>query len=364
MSKHAKKSSLWVRILKTVGIIALVIISAGVGVGVAAYMKLDSSVQSEDFRDYLDNRKESTSKKGGNTTDPHAGRALNYVLIGSDSREGDANSELGGGVDEGMRSDTTIIAHISENRDRVDMVSIPRDSMVEIPACKRSDGLTTTAKPLDMFNSAFSKGDNTPSAVACTVSTIEKNTEIYIDGYAVVDFAGFKDMVDSIGGIDFNVPRDMVSKKAHLDLKAGKQTLDGKQSLAYARARTFEVGGGDGSDISRIQRQQDLLGAFAGQILSAGTLSNPVKMYNLSESILDSLTVSPDLGSVNSMTGFAYSLRSIDKNNINFYTVPNIQWSQDANRVIWTDKADAYWESLNNDKPINDESNKEAETNS
>jgi len=362
MSNHSKKAPLWKRFLQVVGVACLVLVAAGVGAGVAAYMKLDSSVQSEDFTDYLDNRKDVKTTSGGSTTDPNAGRSLNYVLIGSDSREGGDNSSLGGGAVDGMRSDTTIIAHVSEDRKRVDMVSIPRDSMVEIPSCKKSDGARTDAKALDMFNSAFSKGDNTPSAVACTVATIEKNTGLYIDGYAVVDFSGFKDMVDSIGGIEFNVPRDMVSKKAKLDLKAGKQTLNGTQALAYARARTFEVGGGDGSDISRIERQQELLKAFASQILSAGTLSNPVKIYNVSDSVIKSLTVSPDLGSVNSMTGFAYSLRNISKNDINFYTVPNTRYPQDLNRVIWTDEADEYWAAMNDDKPLESDKSSEKKT--
>lgn len=363
MGKHSYKVPLWKRALKIFGVCVLVVATAGVGVGVAAYLKLDSSVQSEEFTDYLDNRK-NVSTDSKSTVDPNAGKSINYVLIGSDSREGADNSSLGGGATDGMRSDTTIIAHVSEDRERVDMISIPRDSMVSIPACKRSSGSVTVEKELDMFNSAFSRGDNIPSSVACTIATIEKNTDLYIDGYAVVDFSGFKDMVDSVGGIDFNVPRDMVSKKAHLNLKKGEQTLNGEEALAYARARTFEVGGGDGSDISRIERQQDLLDAFADQILSAGTLSNPVKIYNVSKSVLKSLTVSPDLGSVNSMTGFAYSLRNIDKNDINFYTVPTIPWYQDSNRVMWTDKADDYWEALKSDEPITDDKAKsKSETN-
>lgn len=349
MGKH-KKSNTSKRIAKIVGIFSLFALAVGIGVGGASYQKLNNSVKSEDFTQYLKDRPE-VSKV--NSDDPNAGRDLNYVLIGSDSREGEANSSIGGGKDQGMRSDTTIIAHISRDRDRIDMISIPRDSIVNIPSCVLSNGSETMPEYDVMFNSAFSKGHDVISSVSCTISTIEQNTGLYIDGYAVVDFSGFENMVTALGGIEFDVPHDMVSKKAKLDLKAGKQKLDGQQSLGYARARTFEVGASDGSDLSRITRQQDLLKAFAKQTLSAGTIANPVKAYNVAESVLDSVTVSPDLGSINDLSGFAYSLRNISPDEINFYTVPNMPWLYDKNRVIWTEEANDYWNALKNDELIN-----------
>lgn len=336
--------------IKTIAFSLAAVLAVSLGLGYAIYQDLNKSVQSEEYTGFLNKDREVTAD------DPLEGRAVNYVLIGSDSRA-DGNAALGGGVpDEGQRSDTTIIAHVAADRSRVDLISIPRDSIVDIPSCKLSNGNSTSVETNAQFNAAFSKGDNLPSAVACTINTIEMNTGIYIDGYAVVDFLGFEKMVNSLGGIKFDVPEDMVSKKADLDLKEGVQTLDGHDALAYARARTFEVGNGNGSDIQRIDRQQDLLKAFADQLLSANTLTDPQKTYAVTESILESVTVSPEIGNAGKIASFAYSLRNISSDNINFYTIPNEEWSQDHNRVIWTDEADSYWEALNNDEPIVEES--------
>lgn len=346
--KQKKERPILKKIFQILAFITASIMAISIGLGVAAYKDIDENVQSEEYEQFLDENRQNE------ITDPIAGRAVNYLLIGSDDRSGE-NSELGGGnAEDGQRSDTTIIAHISRDRTRIDLISIPRDSIVDIPSCKLSDGTSTNPINNGQFNWSFSMGDNFPSAVACTISTIEENTEMFIDGYAVVDFAGFEDLVNAVGGIPFNVPEDMVSKKADLDLKKGEQTLDGKDALAYARARTFEVGQGDGSDLGRIERQQELLKALASQILSSDTLSDPKKIYDTTESALNSVTVSPELGSAAKLASFAYSLRNISENNINFYTIPNTAWSQDANRVIWTDEADEYWNNLMNDIPIQD----------
>jgi len=355
--KQSRKKSKFFTVLKVMSFGLAAVLAVSLGLGFAIYRDLDSNVQSESHTSYLN------KERIADETDPLDGRALNYVLIGSDSRAG-GNSALGGGTEEdGQRSDTTIIAHVAADRSRVDLVSIPRDSIVDIPSCKLSNGRTTKPMQNAQFNWAFSQGDNLPSAVACTINTIEENSSIYIDGYVVVDFVGFEKMVDSIGGVEFNVPEDMVSKKADLDLKAGNQVLNGHDALAYARARTFEVGSGNGSDIQRIERQQDLLNAFAKQLLSANTLSDPRKAYNVTESVLQSTTVSPEIGSASKMASFAYSLKSLRSDQINFYTIPHEEWAQDRNRVIWTEEADNYWDSLAEDKPIEDSNKNESDQN-
>lgn len=347
--KQKKERTVLRKFLQVFGFLAAAILAVSIGLGVAAYRDIDENVQSEEYTQYLNKDRKSTN------VDPVAGRAVNYLLIGSDSRSGE-NAEIGGGnAEDGQRSDTTIIAHVSEDRSRIDLVSIPRDSIVDIPSCKLSNGKNTQPENNAQFNWAFSKGDNLPSAVACTIATVEENTDVFIDGYAVVDFAGFENLVDAVGGIPFNVPEDMVSKKADLNLKKGEQILDGEDALAFARARTFEVGEGDGSDLGRIERQQELLNALAAQILSSDTMQDPQKIYKVTDSALSSLTVSPELGSAGKLGSFAYGLRNISQDSINFYTIPNKPWSEDANRVIWTSEADEYWEAMMNDLPIKEE---------
>lgn len=345
---------MWKKVLIVFSCVVGIMFSLAAGASLASYQHLNSKITSGDVSDYITVARPvsntPTTKQTG--TDPYSGKAVNLVLIGSDSRDGTENESLGGGTVDGMRSDTTIIAHISEARNRVELISIPRDSIVDIPACKKSDGTVTEPKTNAQFNSAFSEGDDTVSAAACTISTIEQNTGIYIDGYAVVDFSGFKNMVDALGGVKFNVPYDMDSAKASLHVKKGEQILDGETALAYARARTFEVGGGDGSDLSRIERQQDLLKAFASQLISAKTLTNPSKALNVSDAVLSSLTVNEEMGSVTKLIGFMNSLKYLESENIHFYTVPNEPWSVDRNRVVWTDEAENYWSSLKNDTPV------------
>ena len=166
---------------------------------------------------------------------------------------------------DGQRSDTTIVVHISADRSRVEMVSIPRDSLVDIPSCKRSDGSESYPQYNAMFNSAFSIGGQTgevSDAAACTQKTVESLTGVYVDDFVVVNMAGFVNMIDALGGVPMCIEEDIASPKAHLDLlTAGYHVLDGTTALGYARARTGT--GLNGSDTSRIGRQQELIAAVA-----------------------------------------------------------------------------------------------------
>lgn len=340
---------------KTVQILSysmVIILAALLGVGFVVFKNLNDSVKSEDFTSYLNEDRADKENIVYNSVDPNNGRDLNYLIIGSDTREGDENEKLGGGEVDIGRSDTTAIAHISKNRDRVDVVSIPRDSMVKIPSCERSDGSETEENELGMFNSAYSSGDNIGSSVACTAKTVEENTGLFIDGYVMIDFSGLTKLVDALDGIKINVPYDMKSEKAHIDLKKGEQTLNGEQALGFTRARSFEIGPDTGSDTDRIERQHLFLEALVKKLLNNDYMTNPQKIYDISQSALDSVTVSPEIGNIKKLVGFANSLKNIDEQNIKFYTVPFTEWSGDSNRVIWTEKANDYWEYLKQDQPL------------
>jgi len=232
-----------------------------------------------------------TPTKEPDPDDPNAGQAVNLLILGSDQRDG-LNGEIGGDT-EGMRSDTTMVLHISADRSRVELVSIPRDSLVDIPSCTMTNGKTTRATH-GMFNSAFATGwDNggdMTSAAACTINTVQLNTGLTIDHFVVVDFAGFQQMVDSIGGVPMCIPHDMSSEQAQLELAAGFQTLDGPTALAYARARKGP-GVGDGSDTNRIGNQQKLIAAMVLKILSRFALTNPQKLISFLSAATGSLTM-------------------------------------------------------------------------
>ena len=319
--------------------------------GVAtAYTKLQGNIQSADVTDLLGTDRP-TAAVAPDPNDPNAGRALNILLMGSDIRDGE-NAAIGGAVS-GARSDTTIVLHLSADRKRADLVSIPRDTLVDIPACQRSDGTSSKAQK-EQFNFAFSWGGESgqvSDAAACAMRTVEKNTGVRLDDFVVIDFAGFTRMVDALGGVPICVPTDMVSSKAGLDLTAGQQTLDGTTALAFARARTG-TGVGDGSDTSRIGRQQQLLAATVRQVQSKNLLTDVPELLRFLNAATSSITASPTLASIPNLTGLAFSLRGTPTGSITFMTIPFAAAPSDPNRVVMTGEADAIWANLAADQPI------------
>ena len=289
----------------------------------------------------------------GPTDHSFEGRAVNILVMGSDSRNGQVVDD----GTEGMRSDTAMIVHLSEDRSRMDVVSIPRDTLVDIPACVLPDGSESAPSPDTIFNSAFSTGaddstnpDDVKYAAACTIKTVERLTNIRIDEFMVVDFTGFEKMVDSLGGVPMYVEEDVSDDKADLYLDKGCNTLNGAQALGYARAR-YSLG--DGSDISRIGRQQQLVAAMMRTAKSKNLLTDMTSLYGFATSALETLTVSEGLGGVDKLAGLANSAADIGMDNINFITMPVEQDVYDANRVVpIRSKANQVWDALRNDEPV------------
>lgn len=285
--------------------------------------------------------------------DPRAGQALNILLIGSDSRGGDENQAIGGGDVGGARSDTTLLMHIPADRSRVEAVSIPRDLLTDIPACPRTaEDLEDTyaSERSQMFNKAFfngsSQGDVHMGAY-CTLLTVESLTGLTVDEYAVVDFSGFQRMVDAIGGVPMCIPEPIVDPRSDLDLAAGQQTLNGQQALGLARAR--KIAGSDGSDIQRIDRQQELLAAVARQVLSKNLVTDLRALLSFFDAVTDSLSVSTGLASPMNLAGLATSLGSVGASGITFVTMP---FDYAGARVVENDLSEQLWDRLRTDEPI------------
>jgi LCP family protein required for cell wall assembly len=207
-----------------VGLGVAVVVVGAAGVGWAVYAKLDSNITPDNAAAAelarYEKERPTALVKG----------AQNILLIGSDSRSGDGNAEYG--RDSGTeRSDTTILLHLAADRRSATAVSLPRDLMVDVPGCLRPDG--TRSEPMfAMFNYAFQVGGS-----GCTIRTVEKLTNVRIDHHMVVDFHGFKDMVDAVDGVEVCLKAPIRDKAAKLRLPAGKVTLDGEQALGYVRAR-------------------------------------------------------------------------------------------------------------------------------
>ncbi|MEU5464897.1 LCP family protein [Streptomyces althioticus] len=248
--------------------------------------------------------------------------ALNILLIGSDSRAGAENRRYG--RDPGTeRSDTVILLHLSAGRRSATAVSIPRDLMVDVPDCRRPDG-SRSAPMFAQFNAAFEVGGS-----ACTIRTVEKLTDIRVDHHVVVDFEGFKEMVDAVDGVEVCLSRPIDDEDAHLHLPAGRVTLDGEQALGYVRARKSL---GDGSDTGRIERQQRFLGALVNKVRSNEILLNPVKLYPVLDAATSSLTTDPELASLRGLYELVRGLRDIPTEGVQFLTVPRESYAGDVNR--------------------------------
>lgn len=336
---------------------ALALTGAGVA---AAYVHLDHNLKVADALTLAGPAPTPTPTAATGSTpsptptpvDPEAGKAVNVLLIGSDTRYG-VNGSIGGDKNLGsMRSDTTIVVHVSADRSRAELVSIPRDSMVDIPACTMTDGRTTRAR-FDMFNSAFATGwdygGDLTSAAACTIKTVQSLTGLTIDHFVVVDFAGFQSMVDAIGGVPICIPKNYDSKNAKLHVSAGYQTLDGPTALAYARAR--EGTNMNGSDLQRAARQQQLVAAMIHQVLSRNVLTNVPALMSFLNAATSSLTVDPGLGHLSDMAGLALSLRGLDPSHITFMTIPVATYPKNHNRVEWTSAATKIWANMVADQP-------------
>lgn len=312
-----------------------------------AYNDIQTNIDRHDIGDLLGDRP--TAGDGGEPMDPAAGEDLNIVVLGSDSRAGEVNEEYGTTPEGGQRSDTTMVVHISADRERVEVVSIPRDSLVTIPSCRMADGTWTEPQHDAMFNKAFSigaDGGGLGTAAACTIRTIEELTDVYIDDFVIVDFAGFINVVDALGGVPMCIPEPIDDRRAKLQLEAGEQVLDGRDALGFARARYTLTGG---SDINRIGRQQELVAAIAREALSKNLLTDMPALYRFLDAATSTLTTGTQLGSIPTLAGLAYSLRGIDLESIVFETMP-FEWAGD--RVRPAAEAEELWAALRDDMPI------------
>ncbi|MFF3309846.1 LCP family protein [Streptomyces sp. NPDC002952] len=330
----ARRRTRWLR-YTAIGV--AVVLACAAGAGWAVYEKLDSNITADndaaaELARYEKERPTSLVRD-----------AQNILLIGSDSRSGDGNRKYG--RDSGTeRSDTTILLHLAADRHNATAVSLPRDLMVDVPGCRRPDG-SRTEPVFAMFNYAFQNGGS-----ACTVRTVEKLTNVRVDHHVVVDFSGFKEMVDAVDGVRVCLKEPIDDKAAKLRLPAGRVTLNGEQALGYVRARKSI---GDGSDTDRMDRQQRFLGALVNKVQSNDVLLNPTKLYPLLDAATSSLTTDPALASLRGLYQLVRGMRDIPTERVRFLTVPRTSYAYNANRdQLVEPAADRLFARLRSDAPV------------
>lgn len=268
---------------------------------------------------------------------PDAGRpkavvagATNILLLGSDSRisAGDPSAWTIGA----QRTDAIMIAHIPADRSGVTITSIPRDSWVTVPGHGKNK-----------INAGFSFGGPT-----LMVKTVENLTGVRIDHVVIVDFDGFKEITDKLGGVTINVAKS--TKDERSSFKAGPQLMDGTTALNYVRQRHNLPGG----DFDRVKRQQNWIRAVTLKTLDKGTLTNPLKLNSVLKALTQSIAAD-DGFSIGKMRSLAISLRDVRGSNLTFLTAPvaGTGRSPDGKQDIVnldTSANKALWKAVKDDK--------------
>ena len=254
--------------------------------------------------------------------------AVNYLVVGSDTREGLSRAEIkrlkvgGTEVAAGKRSDTMLLIHISKKRDKAAIISIPRDTYALIPEHTNAQGKLVPATH-SKINSAFNWG-----GAPLLIDTFEQMSGLRIDHYIEVNFVGFVRMVDALGGVEICTKKDIDDPKSHLVLPAGRHVLDGVDSLKYVRTRQFDGLG----DLGRMKRQQEFAGAMLRKATSAGVLLNPVTMVDFINSALDSVITDKGLSQGDLLT-LGKQLRNLSASNVRTLTIPLKYYNYNQNGV-------------------------------
>jgi LCP family protein required for cell wall assembly len=238
----------------------------------------------------------------------------NYLVLGVDAPPGSDTA--------GFRADTIILVHVSEDRRRADMISIPRDTWVTMPASARARH-GAKAK----INAAFAWG-----GAPLLVQTVETFTGVRIDHVAMVDFAGFERVIDVLGGVTVSVDENFTTPTRRFT--KGIRHMDGETALDYARQRPFADG-----DFTRIRHQQQVFRAVLDRATERGLLVNPGKLNTVLDAVADAVTVDRDL----SLFDTVWALRNLRADDISALTSPTARTAMigDQSVVLADEKAAA-----------------------
>ncbi|MGY1498291.1 LCP family protein [Streptomyces sp. QTS52] len=324
------------------------LILATAGVGYLYYEHLNSNIQK--------GKRTSGDSKARKTEANAAGQTpLNILLIGSDSRNSDANVSLGG--DRANRGnpplgDVQMLVHLSADRKSAAVVSIPRDTRVDIPKCTDPDTGEKFAATNDIINTSLARG-----GAGCTLATWQNLTGVYIDHWMTIDFAGVVKMADAIGGVEVCVrqsvwdrPLPDVSGGSGLKLTAGKHKVKGKQALQWLRTRHAFY-----SDLGRAKAQHMYMNSMIRTLKAQNVFTDAGRLTGLAEAATKSLTVSEELGTVKKLYDLGMQLKSVPTDRLTMTTIPTVEDPQNANHLVPAgDDAEQVWTMLRDDIAFDD----------
>ncbi|POX50593.1 transcriptional regulator [Streptomyces sp. Ru71] len=308
------------RVLRwTAATVALLVLGTA-GAGYLYYRHLNDNIRKDDLNlgDAKDMAPAPTANAAGQ-------KPLNILLIGSDARDTKENQELGGAKETfgGVPlADVQMLLHVSADRSNMSVISMPRDTLLQLPKCTDPDDGTVYEATSGRVMTNTSLGRGGPG---CTVATWEKLTDIHIDHFMMIDFSGVVAMADAVGGVPVCVDANVYSHTSDghgsgLKLPEGTTPVKGEQALQWLRTR---YGFEDGSDLARAKAQHMYLNAMVRQLRQNATLGNPGALRALAEAATKAITVDDGLGTIKKMYDLAVELKKVPTDRITMTTMPN-----------------------------------------
>jgi LCP family protein required for cell wall assembly len=271
-------------------------------------------------------------------TDKYGRSPVNILIIGSDGRNNAADCKLGGDCGPGANSDVLMLVHLAADRSNATIMSIPRDTMVNLPTCTNTTTKASGGGYYGQINASLQWG---PS---CTVTTVHEFTGLTIDHYIMVDFSGVVTMSNALGGVPVCVSNKMYDSYSGLRLNAGTTVVQGQQALQFVRTRH---GFYDGSDPGREKAQHYFLSAMIREVRANMNLTAFTTLYKIANAATSALTVDDALSGATNLLNLAVTMNRVPTSRITFVTMP---WQLDPanlNRVIaWQPQADKMFANL------------------
>ncbi|MFJ9537302.1 LCP family protein [Streptomyces sp. NPDC101225] len=318
------------RALRWSATVLAVLILGTAGAGYLYYRHLNGNLKKSDLNlgDAKDRARKPKANAAGQTP-------LNILLIGSDARDSKENQKLGGAKDTfntAPRADVQMLLHLSADRTNMSVVSMPRDTLVDIPRCTDP----ATGKVYGALTSTITNDSLGRGGPGCTVATWEKLTHIHIDHFMMIDFAGVVSMADAIGGVPVCVDANIHSRSADghgsgLKLRKGTTYVKGVQALQWLRTR---YGFEDNTDIARAKAQHQYMNAMVRRLRENATLASPNRLRRLAETATGALTVDDGLGSVAKLYDLSRELRKVPTARITMTTMPWQYSATSSGRVV------------------------------
>ncbi|MFE9775033.1 LCP family protein [Streptomyces sp. NPDC005931] len=325
-----------------------VLILGTAGVGYLYYRHLNGNIEKG---------QRSSGDSKARRSEPNAAgqRPLNILLIGSDSRASDENVRLGGSRDQRGNpplGDVQMLIHLSADRKSAAVVSIPRDTRVDIPECTDPGSGETYPATNAIINRTLGRG-----GAGCTLATWENLTGVYIDHWMTIDFAGVVSMADAVGGVEVCVNQNVwdrplpgVPGGSGLKMRAGSHKVEGEQALQWLRTRHAW-----GSDLLRARAQHMYMNSMIRTLRGQNVFTDTGRLMDLAEAATKSLTVSEEIGSVKKLYGLGMQLKSVPPDRITMTTLPTVEDPQNRNHLVPAGAdAEQVWAMLRDDVPFDD----------